>query len=79
MSAFTHRSGHSTDLVNRDVGDCGASSSNGAGIYVPDARRQGSFHGVGAGRPGKRGPRARPSCGNRGARSRRFGPEHAHR
>ena len=66
-------------MVNRDLDDCGASSSNCADIYVPDARRQDKPRDVGSGRPGMRGPRARPSCDNRGATSRRRGPARGHR
>jgi hypothetical protein len=65
--------------VNRDLDDCGASSSNRADTYVSDARRQDKSGGVGSGRPGMRGPRARPSCDSRGATSRRHGPGHVHR
>jgi hypothetical protein len=66
-------------LVNRDLGGCGASSSNGVDNYVSAARTTDKSRGVRAGRPGRPGPRGHSSRGNHGAMSRRHGPGHGHR
>jgi hypothetical protein len=66
-------------LVNRDLDDCGASSSNGVDIYVSAARTRHKPRGVRAGMPGRRGPRDHSIRGNHGATSRRHGPDHVHR
>ena len=66
-------------MVNRGLGGCGASSSNGVDIYVSAARTRHKTRGVRAGMPGRRGPRGHSSRGNHGAMSRRHGPGHGHR
>ena len=66
-------------LVNRDLGGCGASSSNGVDNYVSAARTRHKFRGVRAGMTGRPGPHGHSSRGNHGAMSRRHGPGHGRR
>jgi len=64
-----------SDFVNRGPDDCGANSSSASALGSAACCIHDKSCAVLPGSPCRRGPRGRPSCGNRGGPGRRPGPE----